>query len=510
MARAEDDNDASPLKDTIDREATLLERVSHAIASLDDLVSDAMERTGVPGVAVAVVFRDELAYINGFGVKSTDGNEPIGPDTVFQMASLSKPVASTVVAGLVGDGFVQWNTPIQDIMPDFHLFDPCASRSVTLADLFAHRSGLPDHAGDLLEDIGYDRDFVLHKLRHFRPQYDFRAGYAYTNFGLTAAAEAAARSAGMTWEEASDVRLYQRIGMSSTSSRFDDFIAASDRASGHVRDGDSWVPAFVREPDAQSPAGGVSSTARDMAAWMRLHLRNGSFDGDDVIDPEALAETHRPQSMSGPPANPFTDLPGFYGLGWNVNYDRAGRLHLGHSGAFALGAATAVRLTPAWDVGICVLTNALPIGLPEAISLSFVDLIERGEVQVDYIEVFAPIFEGVLAPTYPVVEGDRPADGGSPLGADAYTGVYGNDPYGDVEIRSDGNSLELVMGPDGMNFPLTHWARDTFVFTPAGENAAGRSAVTFMVGADGRATAVTIGYFDGNGQGQFMRRDTNT
>ena len=62
---------------------------------------------------------------------------------------------------------------------------------VTVGDMFSHRSGLPDHAGDLLEDLGYDRRYVLERLRQL-PLDPFRISYAYTNFGFTAGAEAVA------------------------------------------------------------------------------------------------------------------------------------------------------------------------------------------------------------------------------------------------------------------------------------------------------------------------------
>ena len=62
---------------------------------------------------------------------------------------------------------------------------------VSVGDMFSHRSGLPDHAGDMLEDLGYDRRYVLDRLREL-PLDPFRISYAYTNFGLTAAAEAVA------------------------------------------------------------------------------------------------------------------------------------------------------------------------------------------------------------------------------------------------------------------------------------------------------------------------------
>ena len=70
---------------------------------------------------------------------------------------------------------------------------------VTVGDMFSHRSGLPDHAGDMLEDIGHDRRYVMERLRDL-PLDPFRISYAYTNYGFTAGAEAVAASAGKPWD----------------------------------------------------------------------------------------------------------------------------------------------------------------------------------------------------------------------------------------------------------------------------------------------------------------------
>lgn len=67
-----------------------------------------MRRTGVPGVAVAVVHDDEVVHLKGFGVRRTGESTAIDPDTVFQIASLSKPISSTVVAGTLTDPD-EWN-----------------------------------------------------------------------------------------------------------------------------------------------------------------------------------------------------------------------------------------------------------------------------------------------------------------------------------------------------------------------------------------------------------------
>ena len=149
---------------------------------------------------------------------------------------------------------ISWDTPIVDKLPWFALSDPAVTKMVTVGDMYSHRSGLPDHAGDLLEDLGYDRRQVLDKLRDF-PLDPFRISYAYTNFGLTAGAEAVAASAGESWEDLSQDVLYKPLGMASTSSRFDEYLARPDRAVGHIHVDGKYAPDYVRNPQEEGAGG---------------------------------------------------------------------------------------------------------------------------------------------------------------------------------------------------------------------------------------------------------------
>lgn len=474
--------------------------VRRAVDRLDGVVEAAMKRTGVPGVAVAVVHDGKVVKLQGYGVRKAGEKAAVDADTVFQLASVSKPIASTVVAGAVGvDG---WAKPVAPNVPDFHLKDPWVTSHVTAADLFSHRSGLPDHAGDLLEDLGYDRAYILSHLR-YEPLAPFRASYAYTNFGLTAAAQAVADEKGVPWEKLAADTLYGPAGMDHTSSLFADYVNAPDRAYGHVKAADgTWKAQYVRDPDAQSPAGGVSSSARDMATWLKLQLGDGTLDGRRIIDAEALQRTHWPEAISNPPHAPAART-GFYGLGWNVSYDDAGRLKLSHTGAFALGAHTNVTMLPGEDLGIVVLTNTAPAGVADAVALDFFDIAEHGQPTRDWIPLVDALYEQQADEGRSKTDYAHPPSGAAPAqAAGTYTGTYRNAYYGPAEITAatDG-TLTLHLGPKPQSYPLTHYAGDTFSFETAGENAVGRTGVTFT--PDG--TSFTVEYLDGEGLGTFSR-----
>ncbi|RFU21655.1 serine hydrolase [Geodermatophilus marinus] len=483
------------------------QQVDSAVAALDGLVADAMERTGVPGVAVAVVHRDRVVHAEGHGVREVGEPGAVDPDTVFQLASVSKPLASTVVAGVVGRGALGWDDPVRQHDPSFALGDPYVTEHATVADLLSHRSGLHTGAGDLLEDLGFDREYILAHLDQ-QPLDPFRSSYNYSNFGYTAGAEAAAVATGTAWEDLAGQVLFEPLGMTATSYRHEDYEAAANKAVLHVPTGDgTWEARYTRDADAEAPAGGASSSVRDLAQWVRLQLAGGVHDGTQVIDADALAETHVPHSVSGPPATPEART-GFYGLGWNVSYDDRGRLQIGHSGAFNLGAATTVLMLPGEDLGIVVLTNGHPEGIPEAIAAGFFDVANHGEPTVDWLTFTSGVFAQIEAADAPETDWTQPpADPAPARPLDAYTGTYDNSYYGPLTVTADGGALTMAMGPPGAptTFPLTHHSGDTFTFETTGENANGLAGALFATGPDGRVTSVRLDFYDREGLGTFTR-----
>ena len=482
-----------------------VEQVDKAIREVEKLAQKEIQENAVPGLAIAVVFQDKVVYAKGFGVRDVKTKAPVDADTVFQLASVSKPIGSTVVAELVGEGKITWDSKLSVLDPTFAMFDPWVTREITIRDMYAHRSGLPEHSGDLLEDLGFTRAQTLQRLRYQHPESSFRSHYAYTNFGMTEGGVAAAKASGLEWEDASEQKLYKPLGMTSTSSRYADFVARTNKALGHVLVDGKWVQKFKRDPDTESPAGGVSSSVNDLAKWIRLQIANGKFDGKQIVEAKALEETHHPHMLTG--YSPFTGLPGFYGLGWNVSYDQQGRLRLNHSGAFALGAATHVNLVPNEQLGIVVLTNAYPIGLAEGLGVTFMDVALYGKPTQDWLAVFKKIFSDPA--TLGVVTGfdySKPAVSPSPaLKNNAYIGTYTNNFFGDISIVEKDGGLAIVQGPQNKTFPMKHYDRDTFTYETEGENAVGTSGVTFTIGADAIATQVLVENLNVRGEGTFNR-----
>lgn len=478
-------------------------RIDDAINKIDVLVGELMKATGIPGMAVAVVHGGKTLYAKGFGVRdATKGDDPdnkVDAQTVFQLASVSKSVGATVVAHEVTEKAITWETPVAAELPWFALSDPYVTGHVTIADLYAHRSGLPDHAGDKLEDLGYDRRQTMERLRYL-PLAPFRISYAYTNFGVTTAAEAAASAAGKPWEELSDEVLYRPLGMASTSSRYADFLARPNHAVGHVKVGDRWEPRFQRDPDPQTPAGGVSSSVNDMARWLAMVMANGVYNGQRITSPEALLPAITPQVISIPAVSPQARA-GTYGEGFNVAVTSSGRTEYSHSGGFSSGAATNFAVLPSEDVGIIALTNAAPYGVPETLSAQFMDLVQYGQVREDWLALYGHLFSPMNNPEGSLAGKQPPANPAPARPLSAYAGVYANDYWGPAVVTERDGALQLALGPKNQPFDLTHWDADTFTFPITNENApAGTISKAVFSG-----NTLNLEYFDTDKLGTFTR-----
>jgi CubicO group peptidase (beta-lactamase class C family) len=475
-------------------------QVEASVSRLDDLIADGMAQTGVPGTAVAVVYDDTVVYERGFGVRELGKLEQITPETVFQIASPSKSISSTLVAAVVGDGTTTWDATIGGIEPGFALADPFVSAQVTIRDMLCHRSGLPAYSGDpLVFYFRDDRDECVRRLRYYPLATPFRTTWAYSNLGFSAGAYAAARAANQSWEDLAQARLFAPLGMTSTSYRFADFGRWENRAAPHYRTADGvWAPGDLTDDDAAAPAGGVSSNLRDLARWLRLHLAGGMVDGQQVVASEPLRETHRPQIVAISPPDPAAGPTTFYGLGWFVTYDERGRLVVMHGGDFSGGYNTQATLLPAAGLGIVVLCNGWPSALREAIPKAFLEMVTRGAPTQDWVPAIetatAEALASLLATSPPFPQGQPPADALPPLPLDAYTGTYTNTIYGEVTVREEAGDLVLAYGPHGVQRTLSPWTRDTFRMPLTGADGVpiAQLGVYFIIGAAGQADAALV------------------
>lgn len=479
------------------------ESVQAAVAALDGIVTADMSAITVPGAAVAVVYGGKVLTAKGFGIREVGRPEKVDADTVFQLASVSKPLGSTAVAAAATSGKVAWTDSVQKGLPGLTLKDPWISTHVTIGDMYAHRSGLPDHSGDILEDLGFSQDEIFGKLRQ-EPLSPFRDNYAYTNYGVTAGGESAAKSVGSTWTQFTQDFLLKPLGMSSTTYSFAELESRQDRAALHAKENGQWKPNLKFDVDRQAPAGGASSSVNDLAKWVTMLLAGGKADGKTIVGEKDLLTVWAPQSVRQPAAK-IGAKTGFYGFGWNIDYDSNAKLMVQHSGAFGTGAATNVLLLPEAGLGIITLTNGEPVGLPEAINYAFIDQAKYGKQTNDWLKIFNQAFTSLEAVAPGETDYSKPPATVTPAKPNAtFVGTYANDFYGPAVVAESGSGPTLTLGPKKLTFPMTHYTADQFTVTGTTETFRGVQGMAFAAGPDG-AESLTIQAMNESKLGVFTR-----
>ena len=491
----------TPSAEAAARRAAATVAVKAILPEFDAQAEDIFTRSQAPGAAVAVVAGDGAVYVRCFGIREVGKPEKVDKDTVFQLASISKSFTTTMLAALVGEREIGWDDPVEKYWPGFALWDPWVSRHVTFRDLTAHRSGLPEYAGDELEQFGYGRMEILRRLRYLEPVAGFRAAYAYQNALPTAAAEGASRATGESWERLVRSRVLAPLGMDATVLSYRDYLDAPDRSASHTLVSGTMRAGTPADENIFAPAGGVSSTIADMVPYLRMQLNGGALAGVRVAGDKALAATHAATTViDDDEAGPIA-----YALGWET-YGYLGRRVVQHGGDFSAGVSPMISMAPADGVGIVVLTNAFPEGhaLAAALTKTLYDLYMEGAQQEDWLteelQLLQDKLKGSILDPYEHLPPQPPPDAASPRDRAVYEGAFANAYYGRVTVRrGPGWRLSVRLGR-GATLRYVPWDGDTW------RQPQTATAAVFSV-RDGRARSVRLMVLDFAGRdGLFVRR----
>lgn len=192
------------------------------IERIESSVHKVMSTFQVPGIAVAIIKDNEVVLSKGFGVLKHGSKEPVNADTLFGIASNTKAMTSALLAGLVDEGKLTWQTKVIDIIPEFQLPDAYVTREFTIIDLLSHNSGLGLGAGDLMiwPETTLTNQDVIKGLKYLPQVSSFRSEFAYDNLMYVIAGEIIAKLTGQPWQEVIQTRIFDRLGMNNTRAKF--------------------------------------------------------------------------------------------------------------------------------------------------------------------------------------------------------------------------------------------------------------------------------------------------
>lgn len=456
------------------------------LEGIETFIEKAMEEYQVPGVAVAVVKDGEVIYLKGFGVREIGKDAKVDPDTIFQLASVTKTFTAAAVGTMVDKGKVGFDEEVIDIVPGFALMEPYPTRYSTPRDLLAHRTGLPAFGGDLLGELGYDRAEVLHRVRFIKPSHSFREEAAYSNVGFFIAGQVAAMAAGSGWEDVVRDNILKplamnRSGFANGVAKHKNVAAPHGKVDGEIK--------VIRRDTQQilGAAGAMVSTASDMTHYMNMLLAGGKYKDKLVLKSDTIKEMFAPtmvEKLGFAELPPISEQTGFsYGMGWG-NYHWNNHEIVEKGGALA-GMRSVIVLVPELKLSITVFANLNLTVLPEAIRAY---ILEQYLGKADY-DIQAEITDRGKELAYltgkPLTLPENPKSPRKALSA--YVGSYENDLYGTFNVVNDKDSLKIEAGPAKYPGTLNHWDYDTFLLKWPSVNT-GYAELIFVIDGKGNVS----------------------
>ena len=317
-------------------------------------IAAAMAKTKFPAVTAAVARNGRIEYLRAFGLSDIENATRARVDSVFRIASISKPITATAVLQLVESGRISLDTSIARYVATL----PPAYEKVTVRDLLRHSGGVRHYKDDAEYITTRKCDRLADALEIFSGDpLDHQPGdkITYSTWGYTLLGLAIESASGLSFADYVKQRIFQPAAM--TASRVDTLEIIPNRAEGYTSAKDGTIRnADLLDTSCRIPAGGFVSTAADLARF------SIALNGGLLLKPATLAEMTRnqitPQMIAGTVKG--MDLPkdfvfpGF-GLGWAL-HEVAGETNVQHGGNQP-GVTTMLYHVPARDLTVVLLTN---------------------------------------------------------------------------------------------------------------------------------------------------------
>lgn len=358
-------------------------------AFFDAAMRSAMETEAVNG-GVAIVVKDgSVVYRGGWGYADAARTRPMDPDrTLVRPASISKTFTWTAVMSLVAEGKLDLDADVNTYLTEFKIPETF-EKPITLRSILTHTAGFEESFKFLFRKTpgpGLSETLAEAKLKRVMPP---MTASSYSNYATALAGLIVANVEGKPFEEVIEDRFFIPLGM--TRSTFREPLPpdlAVLMGETPIRRNGSFEDAGYEYLGGYGPAGGLATTAENLARWMILHLGEGAF-GDERVLPEGVAEAMRERMFVNHPEMPAM-LAGFY-------EQRFGdRFAYGHGGN-TLSFHSDMKLVPSEELGIFV-SVASPDGQAVAARITgiFADWYEGIDPREPTLATGGEIPEGIL------------------------------------------------------------------------------------------------------------------
>jgi CubicO group peptidase (beta-lactamase class C family) len=297
------------------------------------------------GAVTLVASKDKVLSLEVVGYEDIARKKPMTADSVFWIASMSKPITGTALMLLVDEGKVSLDDPVEKYLPEFRgqmvaVYQDDSTRllkrprhPITVRNVLAHTSGLPfatSVESPTLDGLPLREAVLSYALTPLVFEPDTK--YQYSNAGINTAGRIIEVVSGMPYEQFVEERLFKPLGMVDTTfwlseeqtGRLAKSYKPNDTRTDLVETPISQLryPLSDRTRRHPMPAGGYFSTAKDMGRFCQMLLNGGTFEGQKYLSEPAVKQMTSKQTGEA--------LKDGYGIGWSVSPTT-----FGHGGAHA-------------------------------------------------------------------------------------------------------------------------------------------------------------------------------
>ena len=336
--------------------------------SIHHILTNVVNEGKAPGMIAAIISGEGVIAIASAGERKIGSDIAFTTNDVVHLGSCTKAMTATMIATLVAEGKLNWDTKLIEAIPEIKNKIHTDYHKITLWQLLTHRAGIPKNPDD--EGAYSSKEIKARRLAILEDNLKAPATYEigefhYSNFGYIIVACMAEQITGLSWEVLMKQRLFDPLGMSTAGFGNPNNPNSIDQPWGHKKCFWKWWPSEAYYDEAIGPAGRVYCSVEDWAKFISLQLTNEN----PILERKYL--------------NKLIEPIGFYAAGWGVaEHDWAKGITLSHNGSNEIWYAS-VFITPELDRAFVVATNSCSFSSTPGICTEITNSLVRMELGLD-------------------------------------------------------------------------------------------------------------------------------
>jgi CubicO group peptidase (beta-lactamase class C family) len=472
---------------------------------IDQYVDSFLKEWNVPGLAIGIVYKDQLIYGKGYGFRDVEKKLRVDTKTIFPIASNTKLFTATAAAMLHEEKKLSLDEPVRTYMPTLNFNNDELNAKVTLRDMLSHRTGLPRYDGIWVASPS-TRNEMMSTISSMKPQLGFREGYIYNNMMFAASGAVMEAVTGMSWEAIIRTKIFQPLQMKSSFFTDEDMMKANNYSLAYFEP-DSTKRLLHYQYIAQSlglgPAGTMKSNVEDMSHWMIAQLNKGKYTGSQAISENAIKETLIPNAIADRVGKWDELSNSLYGLGRAMQTYKGYKIAT-HTGSID-GFYSNLTFIPQQELGIFMVYNGSAAGIMRSVlafpvidqllNLSYTPWSER--YKKEYLE--SKIQEKKARDSVNATQVKNTVPSHS---LNAYAGKYINSMYGALSVEMENGQLKLLFR--NQRSSLHHFHYDQFI-TKEENNDKPNFRLNFLTNNKGDIDKMTTNPF-GDSVAEFVKK----